>query len=120
MQWADPVSLGLVHTVLADRKGASCVFFVGSYRDNEVKPDHIIFGFYEKLSAFDVPLSTLHLDGIPEDDVNAMISGALGMFPRLCRSLSQLVFRKTNGNPFFVQVSMDVRFCLFGCIFDLY
>ena len=120
MQWADPVSLGLVHTVLADRKGASCVFFVGSYRDNEVKPDHIIFGFYEKLSAFDVPLSTLHLDGIPEDDINAMISGTLGMFPRLCRSLSQLVFRKTNGNPFFVQVSMDVRFTLFGCIFDLY
>ena len=44
MQWADPVSLGLVHTVLSDIPGESSMFFVGSYRDNEVKPDHIIFG----------------------------------------------------------------------------
>jgi hypothetical protein len=108
-QWADPVSLGLVHTVLSDMKGESCVLFVGSYRDNEVKPDHILFGFYEKLSAFNVPLNTIHLDGMPEEDVNTMISDAMGMLPRLCRSLSQLVFRKTNGNPFFVKVSCGLQ-----------
>eukprot|EP00804_Cyclotella_cryptica_P023399 CCRYP_000531-RA/>CCRYP_000531-RA protein AED:0.03 eAED:0.03 QI:150/1/1/1/1/1/4/75/1330 len=103
LQWADPISLGVVHTVLSDLKGANCMFFVGSYRDNEVKPSHIIFGFCDQLSAFEVPITTIHLDGMPEDDVNLMISGAFGIFPRLCRSLSQIVFRKTGGNPFFVK-----------------
>jgi predicted ATPase len=79
------------------------MFFVGSYRDNEVKPTHILFGFCDQLSSFEVPLTTIHLDGMPEKEMNLMISGALGMFPRLCRSLSQVVFRKTGGNPFFVQ-----------------
>ena len=98
LQWADPVSLGLVHTVLSDRKGASCLFFVGTYRDNEVLPQHIIFGFYDWLFAFNVPITTIHLDGMPEDDVNSMISYALGVLPRVCRSLSRVVFRKTDGN----------------------
>jgi hypothetical protein len=43
IQLSDPVSLGLVHTVLSDRRGA--LFFVGCYRDNEVTQDHIIHGF---------------------------------------------------------------------------
>lgn len=30
-----------------------------------------------------------------------MISDALGIFPRLCQQLSDAVFRKTKGNPFF-------------------
>lgn len=98
LQWADPVSLGLIHTVLSDRKGSSCLFFVGSYRDNEVLPQHIIFGFYDWLLALNVPITTIHLDGMPEDDVNSMISDALGILPRLCRSLSRVVFRKTDGN----------------------
>eukprot|EP00804_Cyclotella_cryptica_P020127 CCRYP_014899-RB/>CCRYP_014899-RB protein AED:0.03 eAED:0.03 QI:211/1/1/1/1/1/6/342/1334 len=99
----DPVSLGLVHTILSDRKGASCLFFVGNYRDNEVLPQHIIFGFYDWLKAFNVRITTIHIDGMPEDDVNSMISNALGVLPRVCRSLSRVVFRKTDGNPFFVQ-----------------
>jgi hypothetical protein len=101
-QWSDSVSLGLIHTVLSDKPGESCVFFVGSYRDNEVKPDHIIFGFINMLSLFDVPFQNIHLDGLHESEVNRMISDALRMLPRTCQSLSQAVFRKTKGNPFFV------------------
>jgi hypothetical protein len=101
-QWSDAVSLGLVHTVLSDKPGDSCVLFVGSYRDNEVNPDHIIFDFIRMLSLFDVPFHNTHLDGMPESEVNGMISDALRMLPRMCQSLSQAVFRKTKGNPFFV------------------
>jgi hypothetical protein len=96
------VSLGLVHTLPPDKPGESCVFFVGSYRDNEVKPDHIIFGFINMLSLFEVPCHKIHLDGIAESEVNGMTSYALRMLPRMCQSLSQAVFRKTKGNPFFV------------------
>eukprot|EP00804_Cyclotella_cryptica_P019177 CCRYP_021112-RB/>CCRYP_021112-RB protein AED:0.02 eAED:0.02 QI:21/1/1/1/1/1/4/1110/1196 len=102
LQWADPVSLGLVHAVLSDMKGKSCMLFVGTYRDNEVAPDNIIFSFVNMLSQFNVLTSKIHLDGLTEKDVNFMVSDALGALPRLCRSLSHLVYRKTNGSPYFV------------------
>ena len=34
--------------------------------------------------------------------VNNMIADAMGLFPRLCSDLSDIVFQKTKGNPFFV------------------
>ena len=103
VQWADPVSMGLIHTVLSDMKGASCVYFIGSYRDNEVSESHILHGFYSWLAAFNVPLNTVRLVALSEKDVNSLVSDSLGMLPHLCRSLSQVVHRKTEGNPFFVQ-----------------
>ncbi|KAL7478293.1 hypothetical protein ACHAW6_004062, partial [Cyclotella cf. meneghiniana] len=103
VQWADQVSLGLVYSVLSEINNASCMLFVGSYRDNEVSQNHILYEFYDRLSAFHVPLSTIHLDGVTEDETNSMVADALGMLPRMCRSISQVVFRKTKGNPFFVQ-----------------
>ena len=101
LQWADAVSLGLIHTVLSD--SASSVFFVGTYRNNEVLPTHIMFGFCNWLSKFNVPMTSIKIDGIALDDVNLMVSEALGMLPRLCQPLSQIVHQKTKGNPFFIQ-----------------
>ena len=101
LQWADAVSLGLMHTLLSDN--ASSLFFVGTYRDNEVSPAHIIFGFCDWLSKFSVPLNMIKISGVALDDVNSMVSEVLGMLPRGCRLLSEMVFLKTKGNPFFVQ-----------------
>lgn len=103
VQWADQVSLGLVYSVLSEINRASCMLFVGSYRDNEVSQNHFLYEFYDRLSAFHVPLSTIHLDGVTEDETNSIVAEVLGMLPRMCRSISQVVFRKTKGNPFFVQ-----------------
>lgn len=103
LQWADPVSMGLIHTVLSDIKGSSCVFFIGSYRDNEVSESHILHGFYGWLAAFNVPVNTVHLRGMSEREVNSLVSDSLGMLPRTCQYLSRVVYRKTEGNPFFVQ-----------------
>ena len=102
LQWADSVSLGLVHTVLSDIKGSSCMFFIGGYREYELSENHVLHGFFQWLSNFNVPLNTVHLDGMSEEDVNSLVSDTLGMLPRLCQRLSQIVFRKTKGNPFFV------------------
>lgn len=103
LQWADSVSMGLVHTVLVDQNGASGVFFVGTYRNNEVSEAHVLHGFYSWLQKFHVPLTEIYLGGITESEVNELVSESLGMLPRLCQSLSQIVFRKTKGSPLFVQ-----------------
>ena len=101
MQWADSTALDVIHTILSDTRG-SCMFFVGTYRDNEVQVDHDIFNLMERLDICNVRTTKLSLIGLGERDLNTMISDALCLYPRICKSLSDLVFQKTKGNPFFV------------------
>ncbi|KAL7537493.1 hypothetical protein ACHAXR_007855 [Thalassiosira sp. AJA248-18] len=102
LQWADTPSLHMLQYILSDIKGTSCIYFVGSYRVNEVPKDHAIFGFMNDLKSCNVQLNMVRLDGMGIKDVNHIISDALGIFPRICKPLSQLVLRKTKGNPLFV------------------
>jgi len=101
IQWADSCALDLIHTILSDTMG-SCMFFVGTYRDNEVQVEHDIFDLMEKLEISNVPMTKVSLTGLDQENLNTRISDALCLYPRLCKSLSAIVFQKTKGNPFFV------------------
>lgn len=106
LQWADDTALDVIHTFVSDAMG-SCIFFVGTYRDNEVGEGHAIFDLMEKLERSRVPTTKVSLTGLGQEDLNTMISDALGLYPRICRSLSDIVFQKTKGNPFFVLEFME-------------
>eukprot|EP00581_Thalassiosira_minuscula_P014826 CAMPEP_0183723104 /NCGR_PEP_ID=MMETSP0737-20130205/14816_1 /TAXON_ID=385413 /ORGANISM="Thalassiosira miniscula, Strain CCMP1093" /LENGTH=1533 /DNA_ID=CAMNT_0025953355 /DNA_START=8 /DNA_END=4609 /DNA_ORIENTATION=- len=102
LHWADSASLDILRYVLSDMKGSSCVYLIGSYRSNEVSSDHAVFGLMSNLKRCNVQLSRVQLDGLEIEEVNQMVSDALGIFPRITKPLSQLVLRKTKGNPLFV------------------
>ena len=78
------------------------MFFVGTYRDNEVNADHAVFDLMKKLEMSRVPTNKVSLAGLDQEDLNTMISDALCLYPRICESLSEVVMQKTKGNPFFV------------------
>ncbi|KAL7430547.1 hypothetical protein ACHAXM_002326 [Skeletonema potamos] len=101
LQWADSTALDVIHAILSDTMG-SCMFFVGTYRDNEVQVDHNLFNLMEKLKISNVQVTKISLTGLDPEDLNTMISDALCLYPRICKSLSGIVFQKTKGNPFFV------------------
>ena len=101
LQWADDTALDVIHTFLSDRMG-SCIFFVGTYRDNEVHASHAIFDLLQKLETSNVPTTQVPLTGLDQVDLNKLISDALCLYPRITKPLSDIVFQKTKGNPFFV------------------
>lgn len=68
---------------------------------------HAIFDLMEKLERSRVPTTKVSLTGLGEVDLNTMVSDALALYPRICRSLSDIVFQKTKGNPFFVLEFME-------------
>eukprot|EP00986_Skeletonema_menzelii_P013731 scaffold8266_cov272-Skeletonema_menzelii.AAC.1 len=106
MQWADSTALDVIHTILSDTMG-SCMFFIGTYRDNEVQIDHDIFGLMKRLEINNVPTTKVYLTGLGQDDLNTMISDVLCLYPRICKSLSDILFQKTKGNPLFVSEFMQ-------------
>ena len=38
VHWSTTAALDLILAILSDRQGSNCLFFVGSYRNNEVQP----------------------------------------------------------------------------------
>ena len=91
----------MIHTFLSDTMG-SCMLFVGTYRDNEVQVGHAVFALMENLKISNVPTNQVSFTGLDQENLNEMVSDALCLYPRICKSLSDIVFQKTKGNPFFV------------------
>eukprot|EP00985_Skeletonema_marinoi_P014091 scaffold7076_cov153-Skeletonema_marinoi.AAC.4 len=103
LQWADPVTLDVINCILSDIKGNNCVFVVGSYRNHEIEcQNHPLSMFIYKLEECQVQPTKIHLNGLEAADLNTLISDALGLFPRMSRLLSNIIQRKTEGNPFYV------------------
>ncbi|KAL7553425.1 hypothetical protein ACHAWF_016711 [Thalassiosira exigua] len=101
LQWATSPTLELIEALLTDARGASCFFFVGSYRDNEVGKDHPVLDLIAALESHSVHTTKLSLRGLRQGDLNTMVAEMLGVLPRLCRTLSDIVYEKTQGNPLF-------------------
>jgi len=55
---------------------------VGSYRTSDAQNGQLISDFLGLLTRLTAPLTMIHLEGIPEAEVNLMISDLLKLTPR--------------------------------------
>ncbi len=102
LQWADSGSLMLLEDMLT--AGATQgLFIVGTYRDDEVEIDHPFGELIEKLASQKVDVSQLRLPALQMDALNSLVADALGNTPEAVRGLCEIIFKKTDGNPFFVR-----------------
>ncbi|MBE9069922.1 AAA family ATPase [Leptolyngbya cf. ectocarpi LEGE 11479] len=98
LQWADSASLNLLKLLLNEVE-VGYLLILGAYRDNEVFPAHpLLLTLEQKNSA---PLQTLRLKPLMADDIDRLVADTLLCPVELARPLSQLVYQKTKGNPFF-------------------
>jgi hypothetical protein len=102
LQWCDNSALQVVESILCGASGSRFLLLIGTYRSNEVSDDHEIFCIAERLKSSGVPTTMVKLEGLNPKDLNTMISDALCVFPRISEPLSDIVYQKTKGNPFFV------------------
>ncbi len=107
LQWADAASLKLVENLMTDSE--SCyLLLIGAYRDNEVSPTHPLMLTLEAIQASGTiveelllkPLATVHITQLLADTFNCESSQA--------QSLADLLFQKTQGNPFFLTQLLKV------------
>jgi diguanylate cyclase (GGDEF)-like protein len=105
LQWADAATLRMIELFMVPRGDETThghMLFIGAYRDNEVDAVHPLIGLRDKLLAGGVPLSTLVLGALTEPQVAQVVSGAVRVPADACAALARLCFRKTAGNPFFL------------------
>ena len=100
LQWADSASLKLIRLMTTD-EGASNLLIIGAYRDNEVRPGDALHLFFESLQKEGFEFSRLKLAPLTSEHIRQWIAEILHFDKEYVMALSDLVLKKTGGNPFF-------------------
>ncbi len=98
LQWADSASLKLMQLLMADTKH---LLLIGAYRDNEVNPAHPLMLTLSEIQKNQATINMITLAPLNQIIVNQLVADTLKCQESLAWSLSQLVYQKTQGNPFF-------------------
>ncbi|CBN56975.1 MULTISPECIES: trifunctional serine/threonine-protein kinase/ATP-binding protein/sensor histidine kinase [Kamptonema] len=98
LQWADSASLNLMQLLIAD---IGHLLLIGAYRDNEVNPGHPLMLTLSEMQKKQATINTITLAPLNQVTVNQLIADTLKCPESSALPLSQLVFQKTKGNPFF-------------------
>ncbi|WP_442940919.1 AAA family ATPase [Nostoc sp.] len=101
LQWIDSATIKLIELLLLDEQTQS-LFLIGAYRDNEVNPTHPLALMLERLRKQGAVLQEIILAPLTLEPLNQLIAETLHRNADMVRPLAELVLRKTEGNPFFV------------------
>ncbi|MEG4811421.1 AAA family ATPase [Microcoleus sp. F8-D3] len=100
LQWADSASLNLMKLLMSQTEGGY-LLIIGAYRDNEVFPTHPLMLALEEIQKTKATVNTIELIPLSQSDVNYLIADTFSCAIDRALPLTELVYRKAKGNPFF-------------------
>ncbi|MEG5044834.1 AAA family ATPase [Microcoleus sp. B4-C1] len=101
LQWADLASLKLIQELVTDLE-SRYFLLIGAYRDNEVNSTHPLVQTVEKIQQTGAQVHHIMLPCLELSSVTELVCDTLGNQTEKLKSLSELIFNKTGGNPFFI------------------
>ncbi|NET06815.1 MAG: AAA family ATPase [Symploca sp. SIO2B6] len=101
LQWVDLATLQLLERILVEGQTES-LLLLGAYRDNEVASDHPLVVTLAKLQQNNATISQIDLKPLSLDHISDLIGDTLQQIPEAVSNLTELVWQKTGGNPFFI------------------
>jgi PAS domain S-box-containing protein len=100
LQWLDAATLTLL-VDLASQSEVGSLLLVGAYRDNEVGPTHPLIRSLDAIRQVGGKVTDIVLAPLARDDVGLLIADSLHCTRKAAGPLTDLVYDKTGGNPFF-------------------
>ncbi|HAZ49209.1 MAG TPA: serine/threonine protein kinase [Cyanobacteria bacterium UBA11369] len=100
LQWADSASLKLMQALLGESDMGD-LLLIGAYRDNEVYLAHPLALTLEEIQKAGTKVETITLAPLSQSDLNNLIADTLNCATERAMPLTEVVYRKTQGNPFF-------------------
>ncbi|WP_333130820.1 AAA family ATPase, partial [Microcoleus sp. Pol11C3] len=98
LQWADSASLNLLQLLMQDR---GHLLVLGAYRDNEVSPTHPFILTMDEIVKSGAIINTITLQPLSQAEMNQLVADTLICDLSLAQPLTELVYQKAKGNPFF-------------------
>lgn len=100
LQWADSASLKLMQLLMGEAQHGY-LLVIGAYRDNEVSPAHPLMLTLNEIRKSDVTQTTITLAPLDLASLNHLVVDTLTCSPEAAQPLTDLIYQKTHGNPFF-------------------
>jgi len=102
LQWADSASLSLLE-LLMSKSGTSVdsLLVIGTYRDNEIFPAHPLMLCLQEIERQQSHINSIILEPLTELGIKCLIADTLLSSKAVVAPLSELIYQKTQGNPFF-------------------
>jgi predicted ATPase len=126
LQWADIASLEVLKSIVTDSE-AKNILIICAYREGEMPPDllqqyHLIeddvgttmvdrsISSSSGASGYCAHVTDIAIECLDVTQLNELLSFKLGMKCSSTESLSQLIWNKTNGNPFYALNFLDMLY----------
>jgi PAS domain S-box-containing protein len=109
LQWLDTATLDLLEDVLT-RGDLRHLMLIGAYRDNEVDAAHPLRRKLEAIKDGGGRLHELALAPLPREHIELLLADTLRCEPEKAAPLAELVYARTEGNPFFVMQFLSSLF----------
>ncbi|MEH2408350.1 hybrid sensor histidine kinase/response regulator [Nostoc sp.] len=101
LQWADSASLKLIQLIMTD-PDSQYLLLIGAYRDNEVSTTHPLIQTLEQIQQTGAIVNNIILQLLDIAHVKQLVADTLRTEILKAKPLAELVFLKTQGNPFFL------------------
>ncbi|GFE69952.1 AAA family ATPase [Chroococcus sp. FPU101] len=101
LQWADRASLKLIQSLLVMSE-CRYLLLIGTYRENEISRIHPLQLMLNELKKTNVSINHISLLPLNLAEINQLIADSLNSDLETTQALAELVWKKTNGNPFFI------------------
>ena len=109
LQWADSESLKLIQLLMGESH-EGYLLLIGAYRDNEVTAAHPLTLAIHQMGKTNAIINTLTLNPLSEESLNQLVLDTLGHSFAEGQLLTQLLYQKTQGNPFFATQFLKVLY----------
>jgi predicted ATPase/signal transduction histidine kinase len=100
LQWADLASLKLMQ-LLVDQSQQEYLLLIGAYRDNEVSSTHLLTLTLDEMAQTGAIINNITLAPLSSISLNQLVADTLNCTTLLAQPLTELIYQKTQGNPFF-------------------
>ncbi|WP_420840310.1 trifunctional serine/threonine-protein kinase/ATP-binding protein/sensor histidine kinase [Argonema galeatum] len=104
LQWADSASLKLMQLLITD-SDSQYLLLMGAYRDNEVSPTHLLMQTLDEIKKIGATVNNIILQALDLTHIKQLIADTLSeshSSRNRVSELANLLFNKTQGNPFFL------------------
>jgi predicted ATPase/signal transduction histidine kinase len=101
LQWADSASFNLMQ-LLMSTSDAGYLLLIGAYRDNEVSATHPLMLSLADINKNKATVNTIKLETLSKSSLTQLVADTLICSREIAQPLTQLIYQKTQGNPFFI------------------
>jgi predicted ATPase/signal transduction histidine kinase len=101
LQWADSASLSLIQ-LLMSAAATGYLLLIGAYRHNEISATHPLMLTLDLVIKSGTEVNTITLEPLDQNSLNYLVADTLSCDDNLEKPLAELIYQKTQGNPFFV------------------